>query len=136
MKIAVTSTGNSLDSEISSVFGRCPYFIIADMENGEIKETSQIINPAKNERGAGNMAAQFMIDQGVEALISGKLGPIAFGILKNAGIKMYKINPGSVKTNLKYFGEGKLEKVTSLSSGFPEIGKRGSGRRDGMEKGR
>ena len=38
MKVAVTSIGNSLESGISPVFGRCPYFIIVDMENGEIKD--------------------------------------------------------------------------------------------------
>lgn len=135
MKIAVTSTGNSLDFEVSPVFGRCPYFIIANIEDGEIKEISSISNPAKNEKGAGNMAAQFMVDQGVEALISGKLGPVAFGILKNAGIKIYKINPGSVKTNLRHFREDKLDEVTSLSSGFPKVVNRGS-KRNAMEKDR
>lgn len=128
MKIAVTSTGLNLESEVSSIFGRSPDFIIANLENGEIEDVSPIENPAKSERGAGNLAAQFMVDQGVEALISGELGQIAFGILKNAGIKIYKINPGNVEKNLKSFKEGKLEEVTSASSEFQGTGGRGSGR--------
>ena len=127
MKVAITSTGLNLESDVSLVFGRSPNFIIADIKDNEIGEVSPIENPAKNERGAGSVAAQFIVDQGVEALILGELGNIAFGILRNAGIKIYKINPGNVETNLKNFKEGKLEEVTSVSSGFPGTGGRGSG---------
>ncbi len=128
MKVAITSTGLSLDSSISHVFGRSPNFIVADLENGEIENFVPIENPAKDERGAGNLAAQFMIDQGVEALIIGELGNVAFGILRNAGVKIYKISPGSVEKNLKYFGKGKLEEINSASSGFPE----NTGKNQGM----
>jgi len=73
----------------------------------------------KNKFGAGNTAAQFIADHEVNVLISGKLGPVAFHILKNAGIKVYKASSGSVEKNLKRFIEGKLEEITSLSGGFP-----------------
>ena len=119
MKLAIASTGLTLQSNVSDVFGRSPNFIVIDLENDEIENVSPIEYPAKNERGAGNLAAQFIIDQGVEALILGELGNVAFGILKNAGIKIYKIRPGSVEKNLKYFEESKLDEITSVSSGFP-----------------
>ena len=123
MRVAITSTGLNLDSDISPVFGRSPKFIVADLGNGEIENVLSLENPAKNEQGAGNLAAQFMIDHGVEALIRGELGNVAFGILRNAGIKIYKIRPGSVEKNLKYLGEGKLDEINSASSGFPGMGK-------------
>lgn len=119
MKIAIASTGLTLQSNVSDVFGRSPNFIIVDLQNDEIENISPIENPAKNERGAGNLAAQFIIDQGVEALILGELGNVAFGILRNAGIKIYKIRPGNVEKNLKYFEESKLDEISSVSSGFP-----------------
>lgn len=128
MKIAITSTGLNLESNVSLVFGRSPYFIIANLENSEIGSISSIENPAMNEMGAGNLAAQFMIDHGVGALILGELGNVAFGILRNAGIKMYKISSGSVEKNLKYFKEGKLEEITSVSCGFPGSMGRSAGR--------
>lgn len=132
MKVAITSTGLNLKSDISPVFGRSPNFIFANIKRNEISNVSPIENPAKNERGAGSLAAQFIVDQGVEALILGELGNIAFGILRNAGIKIYKINSGTVETNLKQFKEGKLDEVTSVSGGFPGIGGRVPGRRGGM----
>jgi len=122
------SKGSYINSDTSLIFGRSPNFLFADLENGKIKATSSIENPAKNEKGAGNMAAQFIVDHEVKALISGELGPIAFHILKNAGIKGYKIIPETVENNLKQLKEGKLEEITSLSHGFPKIGKRHQGR--------
>lgn len=119
MKIAVGVMGYSLDSSIGDIFGRSSAFVVVDLENGEIKELSVIENPTKDKSGAGNTAAQIMIDHEVEVLISGRLGPVAFHILKNAGIKIYKGTKGSGKTNLKRFNEGKLEEVTTLSGGFP-----------------
>jgi len=119
---------------VSLVFGRSPNFIFADLEDGEIRNILPIENPAKNERGAGNLAAQFLIDHGVEALILGELGNVAFGILKNAGIRIYKISPGSVEKNLKYFKESKLDEINSASSGFPGVIGNNSERR-GMWRG-
>jgi predicted Fe-Mo cluster-binding NifX family protein len=78
MKVAVASTGSNLNSDIGHLFGRSPNFLIADMENGEIKDIYPIENPSKNEKGAGNMAAQFIVDNEVKILISGELDPIAF----------------------------------------------------------
>ena len=133
MKVAVASTGNNLDSEISSVFGRCPYFIIAEIENGEIKTESAIENPAKNEqRGAGIKAAQFIANQDVKTIISAPVGPNAFDIIKQVGIKVYKIHSGSVKDNLELLIHGELEEFTSSSTGDRKGGMGGGRRRNPM----
>lgn len=136
MKIAIASTGNNLDSEVSLVFARSPYFIVADLEDGDIKETSTVENPSKNERGAGISAAQFIANKNVDALISGAVGPNAFNILKQIGIKVYKLQSGTVKENLKLFTENRMDEITSSSSGGPMLGGRGPGRRGGMGGGR
>ena len=120
MKVAVTSNGKNLNSNSSLLFGRNPYFIIVDLENGAIKDILALENPAKNEKAAGNVAAQFMVDRNIKAVIGGKLGPIAFHLLKNAGIKVYKITSLNIEKNLKRFNEGKLDEITSLCSGYPK----------------
>jgi len=119
MKVAVASKEYNLDSEVNPIFGRSSAFIIADVEEGNIKNISIIENPAKNETGAGNTAANFIVNQKVDILISGTFGPVAFHILKNAGITVYKITSGSVEKHLKRFIANKLEEVTTLSGGFP-----------------
>ncbi len=120
MKVAVTSTGNSLESDISPVFGRCPYFIIADIDDGELKGELIKENPARNVAGAGNKAAEFIVDSKVNTLISGAVGSNAFNILRKAGIKVYKLQSRLVKDNLKLFTEGNLGEITSSSNGGPE----------------
>ncbi|MCE5214387.1 MAG: NifB/NifX family molybdenum-iron cluster-binding protein [Methanobacterium sp.] len=130
MKIAIVSTGNNLDSEVSTIFGRCPYFAIVDAENGEIQASSIIDNPAMNERGgAGIKAAQLIANNNVNVLLSGAVGPNAFEILKQVGIKVYKPETGSVKDNINFFSDGKLKEVTTSSS--TGAGARGRG---GMER--
>ncbi len=119
MKVAIGAANYGLDSSVSEIFGRSSAFIFVDLEDGEIKEISIIENPVKNESGAGNNSAQIMVDNKVEILISGKLGPTAFHILKRAGIKVYKGVNGNVERNLKRFNQGKLEEITTLSGGFP-----------------
>ncbi len=119
MKIAIASTERNLEANVSSIFGRGSAFIFANVDKEKVENIDIIENTAKNKSGAGNVAAQLLIDHGVNVLISGKLGPVAFHILKNAGIRVYKAGPGSVKDNLKRFNEDRLEEIKSLSGGFP-----------------
>lgn len=128
MKVAITSHGNNLDSEVSPVFARCPYFIMANVEDGEIKTVSPVENPAMNQRGSGNLAAQFLVNQRVDTLISGAVGPNAFNIFKQVGIKIYKLQSGSVQENLNLFVENKLDEIKTSGPAGSMAG-RGFGRR-------
>lgn len=109
-----------MNSNVSPVFGRSPDFIVIDLEDNEIKEVFAMENPAKYEKGAGNLAAQFMVEHDIKVVISGEMGPVAFHILKNAGIKVYKVASVTVEKNLTRFREGKLDEISSLSSGYPK----------------
>lgn len=120
MKVAIGSAGYNLDFPVSGIFGRSSAFIIIDLENGEIKDVFIIKNPVKNKSGSGNICAQILVENKVEILISGKLGPTAFHALKKAGIEVYKRTNGSGNANLKLFARGKLKEVTTLSGGFPD----------------
>ena len=73
----------------------------------------KILQKIKQELGAPQH--RIMVDHEVKVLISGKLGPVAFHILKNAGIRVYKFTSGSVEKNLNRFKDGKLDEITSLS---------------------
>ena len=68
MKIAVTSRGAELDSEVDPRFGRARYFVIVDTDTGESRavDNEQNLNAAQ---GAGIQAAQLVATQGVEALL-------------------------------------------------------------------
>ena len=120
MKIAITTLERNIDSNISPVFGRSPYIIIVELCNNEIKKINTFENPARSEKGAGNLAAEFLVKKGIKVLISGEMGPIAFHILKNNDITVYKGASLNAVKNVKLLINGKLKEVTSLSSGYPK----------------
>ena len=46
MKIAVTAENNNgLDSMVAQHFGHAPFFILVDVENGEVTTTQGLANP-------------------------------------------------------------------------------------------
>lgn len=109
MKVAVSSKGKTLDSEMDEFFGRCPYFIIADTDNMDKFEAIENISATKP-GGAGIAAAKAVVDKGVDAVISGNFGPRALDVLKQFKIEIYKA-AGKVKDALEKLKKGKLEKV-------------------------
>ena len=117
MKICVTSNGNSIESNLDPRFGRATYFIIADIETMEYEA---IENAAANSGGgAGITSGQLMVDKGVEAVITGNVGPNAANVLKAANIKIYRGISASVKENIEKFNKGILEKIdTTVPSHF------------------
>lgn len=86
MKIAITSTGDSLNSTIDSRFGRCAYFAIYDTES-EITEF--VMNPGKEaQEGAGPAAVQFIVAHQVKKIISVEFGSKIKSLLESLGIEM------------------------------------------------
>jgi len=111
MKIAISSKENNLNSEISEVFGRSPYFLIVGIENGKIKEIEVMENKSIDQAGgAGISAAQLVAEKNVEALITGNAGPRALDVLRQFNIEIY-YGEGVAKDALQQFIEGKLKKI-------------------------
>ena len=111
MKIAISSTGKNLTDSVSEVFARCPYFIIAEVENGKIKKVEAIKNESENQMGgAGISAAQLMAEKNVNAVITKNVGPRASDVLKQFNIGVY-FGDGAIKKVLQEFIDGKLEKM-------------------------
>jgi predicted Fe-Mo cluster-binding NifX family protein len=110
MKIAISSNGKNLTDNVSEVFARCPFFIIAEIENGKIKSFEAIENKAGLGRGgAGIFAAKLMAEKDVKAVITKNIGPRAFDVLKQFNIEVYQ-GEEEIKKVIEEFIEGKLEK--------------------------
>ena len=108
MRIAVTSTGQGLDSEMDPRFGRAAFFLIGDTEMMEFVAV-------ENENTAGGAAgigsAKCVIDEGVEALLTGNCGPNAQRTLSAAGVKLYTRVTGKVAQAVELLKSGKLTAV-------------------------
>ena len=86
MKIAVSATATNLSAQVDPRFGRCQYFVIADLETNEVE--GMVNTSAAAAGGAGISAAQMIVIKGVEAVLTGNCGPNAHQVLSSAGIKM------------------------------------------------
>ncbi|AFL95981.1 putative dinitrogenase iron-molybdenum cofactor biosynthesis protein 2 [Thermococcus cleftensis] len=97
MRIAIPTNGGGLEDTVAPVFARAPAFLIADVdENGNVTNSKVIQNGAAMAGGgAGPMAVQTLINEGVEAIIAPQVGPNALGALQAAGIKLYQVAPGT-----------------------------------------
>lgn len=107
MKIAITSSGTTLDDDVDPRFGRARYFLIYDTDTGELRtvENSQNLNAAQ---GAGIQAGQSVAAAGVTALLTGNCGPKAFQVLGQAGVKVYVKVGGKVRQAINDLQAGKL----------------------------
>ncbi len=95
MKIAITSTGNSLDSAIDARFGRCAYFVVYDTES---KATEFIPNPNKDaEEGAGPASVQIVASRNVSKIVSGEFGMKIKSLLDSLKIQMIVIKDTNKK---------------------------------------
>lgn len=112
--VAITATETSARSDMDHHFGRCRFFLIAEGERIRVVE-----NTARDaSEGAGVKAAQLMIDNGVEVVITGSLGPKASKVLEEAGIRSHVGVSGDITDVLERYREGRLE--TSSEAGSVE----------------
>ena len=110
MKIAITSQGPDLTSQVDPRFGRAKSFIVVDTETGEfsVHDNTQNMNAAQ---GAGIQAGRTVVDLGVEAIITGNVGPKAFATLQAGNVKVYRAPSGTVKETVEKFKAGELPPV-------------------------
>ncbi len=103
MKVAISASGENLDDNIAELFGRCPYFILAEIEDGKIGKTEALKNDSADQAsGAGMAAAQLLAEKGVAVVIAGNVGPRALDVLNQFDIKVHSAS-GRIKENLENF---------------------------------
>jgi predicted Fe-Mo cluster-binding NifX family protein len=137
MKIAISSTEPSPDAQIDLRLGRCRCFAIVDDDG----DTYDYIDNEAAARGggAGLQAAQMIADAGVNAVITGNIGPNASSVLETAGIKMYLCNSGTISEVLQHYRNGLLAETSghTVSSHFGSgLGRGGAGMGRGMGQGK
>ena len=107
MKVAITSKGENLSSEIDPRFGRAPFILIVDTETMafEALDNSTNVNAFK---GAGIQAATMVADKGAEVLMTGYCGPNAYKTITAAGLKVVDDVSGTVEDAVAKIKSGKV----------------------------
>jgi predicted Fe-Mo cluster-binding NifX family protein len=102
MRIAVTSRGQEITSDMDPRFGRASYILIVDSDGGLIESIDNGAN-AGAMRGAGIQAAKLLADRNVEVLLTGHCGPNAVKTLNAAKIKVGVEQSGKVSDAVERF---------------------------------
>ena len=114
MKIVVSAYGAGLDGVASPVFGRCPAYVFVDTETMDFEAVD---NPAMNAAGgAGIQAAQFVVDRGAQAVISGRVGPNALDVLQAADVPVYPFGSGTVWQAVEALKTGQLPSTETATA--------------------
>jgi predicted Fe-Mo cluster-binding NifX family protein len=114
MKIAVTATGAGLDAPASPIFGRSAYLVLVETET---MDAESLPNPAVSASGgAGIEAAQFLAGHGVQAIVTGNVGPNAFQVLSAAQIPVYLYKGPTVQQAVETFVKGELTQTHGPSA--------------------
>jgi predicted Fe-Mo cluster-binding NifX family protein len=136
MKIVVSAQGDTLEAPVSPVFGRCPTYVFVDTETMAYEA---VANPAMSQGGgAGIQAAQFVVERGAQAVLSGNLGPNAFDVLQAATVPSYLLSAGTVRQSVEAFKDGRLPAMggANVAAHSGMGGGMGGGMGSGMGRGR
>ena len=118
MRVAITSKGKTIDSEIESRFSRSPFFVIVNTETGHLKAFE---NPGASAMDAACVGAvKFLVDRAVKAVITGNVGHNAFVTIQDTPIRIYLGATGTVREALENFKKRKLSRAKEPSVGFKE----------------
>ena len=114
MKLAFTTSGETLEAPLDSRFGRAPKFLVYDTDSNtfEVIDNGQNLNAAQ---GAGIQAAETIARLNVDAVVTGHCGPKAFRTLSAAKIKVYNTDAPTVAAALEAFQVGKLQASDSAN---------------------
>lgn len=114
MKIAISATGETNEALLDMRFGRCRYFQIYNTESGE---TVSLENKGMSSSGgAGIASSNQLVDEKVDVIITGSLGPNAFEIIKKAGIKAYKCGNIAISSVLHKYKNNELSEINTAGA--------------------
>ncbi len=107
MKVALLSSGEDLHCQIDEEFGRAKYIILIDSE----KDTWEVAENDVPHEHRGRFVANIIISLKAEAAIVSHIGPVAFALLKEKGIKVFNAQKISVKEAIDLYRKGQLKQL-------------------------
>jgi len=116
MRIAVSAdNSNGLDSVVSPHFGRCPYYILVDLDDQEVKQVNAVANPNYGRHAPGTVPT-FIRDQGADVMLAGGMGRRAIALFEQYGIQASTGAAGSVRHALEQYLGGEMQGAEPCST--------------------
>lgn len=111
MRIAVSADSDrGLDSTVSPHFGRCPYFVLADVEKGAIARVDAVPNPHFGRHQPGQVPS-FIHSQKVDVMLSGGIGAGAISFFDQYRIEVATGAAGTVGQAVAEYLAGSLRGI-------------------------
>lgn len=118
MRIVISALGDTLDAAVDDRFGRADHLLLIDTTTMAIGSIDNTANQ-RALKGAGLGAAEVVSLAGVEAVLTGHLGPNAYRALQAAGIPSYGVSGMNVRQAVELF---EAEELELLTEGEPNAG--------------
>ena len=112
MKIVISAAGKDIESNIDATFGRALFFLIMDTKTKAVKVIENKVRDRSD--GVGITAVNTVENEGIGAVITKDIGPLAFKTFKQGGVKIYKAE-GKINDAIRLFEEGKLSEITKAT---------------------
>lgn len=113
MRFAISTDGE----HVSAHFGRCPFFTIGDIANGDVVNVKVVDNPGHHP----GFLPQYLHEQGVSCIIAGGMGQNALTLFSEKGINPILGISGLVRDVIEALQKGVLTGGASLCA--PGAGK-------------
>ncbi len=125
MRIAISADDNNgLESVVSPHFGRCPHYILVDVEDQEVKSVLVVDNPYYGQHAPG-VVPGFIHSQGANVMLTGGMGGRAIAFFEQYGIEAVTGASGTVRHALERYLSGQLRGVQpcreSIEHGHGEL---------------
>lgn len=120
---------NGLDSVVSPHFGRCPYFILVDLDDCEVQQVTAVENPYYG-RHQPDQVPQFIRQQGADVMLTGGMGRRAIGFFEQYGIQAVTEASGTVRRSLEGYLGGQLHSAEPCRESIQHAHEHGEGAED------
>jgi predicted Fe-Mo cluster-binding NifX family protein len=109
MRIAVSADDkNGLDSVVSPHFGRCPHFVLVDLDDHDVKEVREVDNPYYGHHQPGQVPA-LIHSLGANVMLTGGMGGRAIMFFQQFGIEGVTGAYGTVRHSVERYLGGQLK---------------------------
>lgn len=109
MRIAVSAdTKNGLDSVVSPHFGRCPHFVLVDLDAHNVTEVREVDNPYYGRHQPGQVPA-LINSLGANVMLTGGMGGRAIMFFQQFGIEGVTGAYGTVRQSVERYLGGQLK---------------------------
>jgi predicted Fe-Mo cluster-binding NifX family protein len=109
MRIAVSADNKQgLDSVVSPHFGRCPHYILVDIEGQDVTGIQEVDSPYYGHHQPGQVPA-FIHSLGADVMLAGGMGGRAIMFFQQFGIEGVTGAYGSVRQSVERYLGGQLK---------------------------